>query len=79
MGSASHEEAHRLDLYYHRCVALGPWFIKYGDHATLEPEYKTQEYLFSKAVGDPSAPRIPQVVAYFTPAAVGVLSHRAHR
>lgn len=62
-----HEEAHRFDPYYHRCVQLGPWFIKYGDHVTLELEYKTQEYLFSEALGDRSAPRIPRVVAYFTP------------
>ncbi|KDR65939.1 hypothetical protein GALMADRAFT_260007 [Galerina marginata CBS 339.88] len=61
-----HEEAHRSECYYHRCVELGPWFIKYNDHVTLEAEYKTQEYLFSKALGDSSAPRIARVVTYFT-------------
>lgn len=41
-----HEEAHHLDFYYHRCVALGLRFIKYGGHGTLELEYKTHKYLF---------------------------------
>ena len=62
-----HEEEHRLSPYYRRCVVLGPWFIKYDGHGTLELEYKTHEYLLSKTIGDPSAPRIPQIVAYFTP------------
>jgi hypothetical protein len=62
-----HEEEHRLSPYYRRYVVLGPWFIKYDGHGTLELEYKTHEYLLSKTIGNPSAPRIPQVVAYFTP------------
>ena len=48
-------------------MELGPWFVKYGGHGTLEFEFKTHEYLFSQTFGDPSAPRIPRIVAYFTP------------
>jgi hypothetical protein len=62
-----HEEAHRLEAYYHRCVELGSWFIKYNGHGTLESEYKTHEYLYNKAFGDSNAPRIPRIVAYFSP------------
>ena len=62
-----HEGAHRLEACYHRCVELGSWFIKYDGHRTLEPEYKTHEYLYNKAFGDSDAPRIPRIVAYFSP------------
>lgn len=62
-----HLATHLFDPDYHPNVNIGPWFVKYGDNGTLEPIYKTQEYLFSMAAGDLSAPRIPQVVAYFCP------------
>jgi len=62
-----HEEEHRLLPYYNRCVVLGSWFIKYGGHKDLELEYKTQNYLWSMANGQQNAPRIPQVIAYFSP------------
>jgi hypothetical protein len=62
-----HEKENRLRPYYHRCVVLGSWFIKYGSHADLELEYKTHNYLWSNANGQQNAPRIPQVLAYFSP------------
>lgn len=62
-----HEKEHRLRSHYHRCVVLGPWFIKYGSHADLELEYKTQHYLWNMANGQQDAPRIPQVLDYFSP------------
>ena len=62
-----HEEKYRLLPYYHRCVFLRSWFIKYGSHRDLELECKTQNYLWSKTNGQQNVPRIPQVIAYFSP------------
>jgi len=62
-----HEEKHRFDPYYRRCLVLRSWFIKYGGHADLEFEYKTQEYLWNMTNGQQNAPRIPQIIDYFSP------------
>jgi hypothetical protein len=62
-----HEQEHRLLPRYHRCVVLGSWFIKYGSHGYMKLEYKTQKYLWSKTNGQQNAPRIPQVITYFSP------------
>ena len=52
---------------FRRCVTLKPYFIKYDSHASLLPQYKTQQYIYEKAVGDPSAPRIAKVYDFFSP------------
>jgi hypothetical protein len=49
------------------CVVLGQYFIKYQCDCDLFPQFKTQQYIYEKVVGDKSAPRIPKVYDYFSP------------
>src|SRR4051794_24915591 len=50
---------------FRQCVVFNSYFIKYGSHDTLKFQYETQRYIYSMAVADPSAPRVPEVVDYF--------------
>src|SRR5258708_40179622 len=51
------------------CVSIGnDYFVKFGCPSILWPEHQTQSYIFDYARSNPhpDAPRIPQVVHYFT-------------
>jgi len=61
-----HEKSESKKPGFKPSVVLGPYFIKYGD-CSLFPQYRTQQYLYEKAIGDESAPRIPKVYDYFCP------------
>ncbi|KAI6015593.1 hypothetical protein EDC04DRAFT_2578344 [Pisolithus marmoratus] len=62
-----HEKTHRLEPDFRRCVTFKSYFVKYGSHGSLQFEYATQKYVHHMAINDPSAPRVPEVVAYFAP------------
>src|SRR5882762_4038683 len=64
------EENERLEsskYNFRRCIDFAGFFIKYGSHRSLHPQYKTQQYISELANGDASAPRVPKVYDYFTP------------
>ncbi|KDQ09002.1 hypothetical protein BOTBODRAFT_179341 [Botryobasidium botryosum FD-172 SS1] len=52
---------------FRRCIVYKSYFIKYDNDDYLRFQYETQKYIHSMAIGDPSAPRVPEVVDYFTP------------
>ena len=52
---------------FRRCVVLRGYFIKYDCHRSLYPQYKTQQYIYEKALGDANAPRVPDVYHHFSP------------
>jgi hypothetical protein len=62
---AQHEEEERSKPNFRCCVVVEPYFIKYDNHVNLQYQYKTQQYIYEKAVNDPSAPRIPKIYDYF--------------
>jgi len=46
------------------CVTSEPYFIKWGD-SYLHHDAATQEYVYSQAIQDPTAPRVPKVYDCF--------------
>jgi hypothetical protein len=52
---------------FRRCVVLRRYFIKNDCHRSLYPQYKTQQYIYEKALGVANAPRVPEVYHYFSP------------
>ena len=61
----AHENAYRLESGFRPCTTFKSYLIKYDSAVYLRPQYETQKYLHNMAVGDPRAPRIPEVVDYF--------------
>jgi hypothetical protein len=59
-----HPESRKYD--FGKCVAFKSYFVKFGWPRDLEFQRKTQEYVHSMMLDDPSAPRVPSVVDYFT-------------
>lgn len=65
-----HEETHRRDRDYRRCVALetkqSKHFVKFDNPWILGPEFSTQSYIYGYAIVRHRAePRIPQALRYF--------------
>jgi hypothetical protein len=62
-----HEQAHRREIGFRRCVIFESYFIKYDSHASLSREAATLQYFYNMAANDSHAPRIPKVVDFFVP------------
>ncbi len=60
-----HDKTYQLMPAVRSCIIFKSYVIKYGDHRSLRSQYETQKYLYSVAVNDPNAPRIPKVVDFF--------------
>ncbi|KDQ10822.1 hypothetical protein BOTBODRAFT_163481 [Botryobasidium botryosum FD-172 SS1] len=63
-----HDETH--DMWkpdFRRCIVYKSYFIKYGPHGSLRFEYETQRYIHGMTIDDPSAPRVAEVIDYFSP------------
>lgn len=59
-------EAEFENLQQRPFLTFEPYFIKCDDHFFLKFQCETQRYIYNKAIADPSAPRVPAVVDYFT-------------
>ncbi|KAK6341179.1 hypothetical protein TWF696_008266 [Orbilia brochopaga] len=47
-------------------MTINNLFVKYDGERHLWPQYKTQQYLYAQAIGNPDAPRIPKPVDFFS-------------
>ncbi|KAG8894593.1 hypothetical protein FRB99_001110 [Tulasnella sp. 403] len=61
-----HREATIRDPDFRQCIVFKQYFVKYNSPNPLKWEYETQRYIYSMAVDDPNAPRVPEIVDYFT-------------
>ena len=62
---AEHERAHRRKDGYRRCLVIEGVFVKFDSYQSLYPQVETQKYVFQCAMGDMSAPRVPEVFNFF--------------
>lgn len=59
----STSDHHSVDITVKpRPVSENAYFIKFSSHGSLKFQCETQRHIYGKAVGDPSAPRVPVVI-----------------